>query len=84
MDDTSTDIFDDHQEIDTEQLKSLFEQLRELLEDDDSDATDVVEDLLKLPGISAYQTDLKKLLKAIDEYDFELALEELDTLETKI
>jgi len=64
--------------LDTEKLQLLLSQLRELLEDDDADAADIVEEIEELPGISTHTLTLKRLLKAIDEYDFELALEELD------
>ncbi|MCU7834079.1 MAG: response regulator [gamma proteobacterium symbiont of Taylorina sp.] len=66
--------------LDTEQLSSLLAQLRDLLEDDDPDAADIVEEIEDLPGISSHKIVLKRLLKAIDEYDFELALEELDII----
>jgi len=69
--------------LDTEKLQSLLSQLRELLEDDDADAADIVEEIEELPGISSHTIVLKRLLKAIDEYDFDLALEELDKIETK-
>jgi len=64
--------------LDTEKLQLLLSQLRELLEDDDADAADIVEEIEELPGITSHQINLKRLLKAIDGYDFELALEELD------
>ncbi|MCU7834077.1 MAG: response regulator [gamma proteobacterium symbiont of Taylorina sp.] len=66
--------------LDTEQLSSLLAQLRELLEDDDPDAADIVEEIEDLPGISSHKIVLKLLLKAIDKYDFELALKELDKI----
>ena len=55
-------------------------QLRGLLEDDDADAADIVEEIEELPGITSHHINLKRLLKVIDEYDFEKALKELDTL----
>jgi len=67
--------------LDTEKFNSLLAQLRELLEDDDADAADIVEEIEELPGITSHQISLKRLLKAIDEYDFEQALSELDKLE---
>ncbi|MCU7834081.1 MAG: PAS domain S-box protein [gamma proteobacterium symbiont of Taylorina sp.] len=67
--------------LDTEKFNFLLRKLRELLEEDDPDATDVVEEIVELPGMSSHKTGLKCLLKAIDEYDFELALEELVKLE---
>jgi CheY-like chemotaxis protein len=68
--------------VDPEKLKSLLGRLRVLLEDDDTDATEVVEELEELPGIEAHVGVLKRLLKAIGEYDFEGALEELDKLDS--
>lgn len=73
-----------NQPMDIKQLKLLLQQLRTLLYDNDTDAADTVEELLKLPGIKAYKTDFKKLLKAIDGYEFVDALHELDKLEPKI
>jgi len=68
--------------LDTEKLQLLLSQLRELLEEDDADAADIVEEIEELPGISTSNMTLKRLLKAIDEYDFELAIKELDKLDT--
>jgi len=66
--------------LDEQKLELLLDRLRQLLEDDDADAADVVEELEKLPGIQAHHRVLKRLLKAIEDYDFELALEELEQL----
>ena len=63
---------------DKEKLGKLFCKLRELLEDDDPDATEVVEEIEEMPNINSREASLKGLLKAIDEYDFNLALEELN------
>ena len=68
--------------LDPEKLKSLLDRLRALLEDDDTDATELVEELEELPGIEAHASALKRLSKAIDEYDFDEALEGLDKLES--
>lgn len=68
--------------IDPEKLKLLTGRLRALLEDDDTDATEVIEELEELPGIEAHASTLKRLSKAIGGYDFEQALEELDKLES--
>ena len=67
--------------IDPEKLKSLTGRLRVLLEDDDTDATEVIEELEELPGIEAHAGALKRLSKAIGEYNFEQALEELNKLD---
>ena len=56
-------------------------RLRALLEDDDTDVTEVVEELEELPGIEAHTSVLKRLSKAIGGYNFEQTLEELDKLD---
>ena len=66
--------------LDLKQFKLQLSDLRRLLEDDDTDATEVVEKLEELPGIAVYAADLKSLGKAIGAYEFELALRELDGL----
>ena len=68
--------------VDSEKLKSLTGKLRALLEDDDTDATEMIEELEELPGIQAHASALKQLSKAIGRYDFEQALEELNKLES--
>jgi signal transduction histidine kinase/DNA-binding response OmpR family regulator/HPt (histidine-containing phosphotransfer) domain-containing protein len=68
--------------LDPEQLKSIMDRLRALLEDDDADATEVVEELLEVSATGAHTIALKQLAKAIGEYDFDQALEELANLES--
>ncbi len=67
--------------LDQEKIKPILDRLRALLEDDDADATEVVEELLEVSGTGAFAIGLKQLSKAIGEYDFDRALEELDNLE---
>ena len=67
--------------LDQDKFYGLLNQLRELLEDDDTDSPEIVEALEELPGIDVHRDALKRLSKAINEYDFEQALEELDNLE---
>ena len=67
--------------LDQDKFYGLLNQLRELLEDDDTDSPEIVEALEELPGIDVHRDALKRLSKAINEYDFEQALEELDKLE---
>ena len=66
--------------LDLERFKLLLDELQVLLEDDDTGATEVIEELEELPGITVYMGILRRLAKAIAAYDFELALEELDEL----
>ena len=66
--------------LDLERFKLLLDELQVLLEDDDTGATEVIEELEELAGITVYMGILRRLAKAIAAYDFELALEELDEL----
>jgi len=68
--------------LDREKFSSYLLRLRELLEEDDTDANDILEEMHEMPEIQVYNSYLKLLSEAIDEYDFELALEELDKLES--
>ena len=69
--------------LNQEKYQSLLLQLRTLLEDDDTDSSEIIETLEELPGIAVYRSKLKRLSKAVDAYDFEMALEELDKLQTQ-
>ncbi|MBW1749631.1 MAG: response regulator, partial [Deltaproteobacteria bacterium] len=68
--------------VDPEKRNALLVQLRALLEDDDTDATEVIEELEELAGTEAHKNVLQQLATAIGEYDFDQALAELDTLES--
>jgi len=59
----------------------LLSRLHELLEDDDADATQVIDELEALPGAAVEQDILKQLSKAVSEYDFEEALKTLASIE---
>ena len=67
--------------LDLEKFKELLFQLREMLEDDDTDSSEFIEELEELPGIDIHRSILKRLSKSIAEYKFEQALEELNKLE---
>jgi len=73
----------DKVELDRERFVSLMEDLKALLKDDDTDAGDVVDKLMELPGTGEFSVVLKDLAEAIDDYDFEQALEEMEKLELK-
>ena len=70
--------------LDTEQLKSLLGQLRELVEDDDTDAIEIIGELEELPGIQAHSVLIKKLSNAVINYEFEDALTALEKLESEL
>jgi CheY-like chemotaxis protein len=57
-----------------EKMKGLLDQLQGLLEEDDTESAAVLEEILALPNMENYRSQLKALSKAIDEYDFDEAL----------
>jgi len=64
--------------LNQEKFKLLLRRLRELLEDDDTDATGAIDELLELPGVTVHAEVLKKIARVVSLYDFEEALVELD------
>jgi signal transduction histidine kinase/CheY-like chemotaxis protein len=68
------------EEIDVEAITPLFAKLKVLLEDDDSEASEVLYELeTRLKG-SVVQAELKQLTKTVDQFDYEKALELLQDL----
>ena len=67
--------------VDKEQVNGLLTRLRELLEDDDTDATEIIDELEELPAPAVDQSLLNQLTRTVSEYDFEAALKVLDELE---
>ena len=63
--------------LDQAKFDALKERLKELLEDDDTAATSVIEEMEAMPGIGSHRSQLKRLSAAVGDYDFEKALEEL-------
>jgi len=61
--------------LDQEQLKKVLEDLRLLLEDDDTASMGVVDKLEEMRGMGRYASIIKKLSLAVGEYDFDEALE---------
>ncbi|MES9855547.1 MAG: response regulator [Sedimenticola sp.] len=62
---------------DPERVSELLQQMRELLDDDDTDASELVGELVQATG-SSIQTD--RLTRLIGNYDFRAAREVLDEL----
>ncbi len=65
---------------DPEQRNVLLSQLHELLEESDTEAVAVLDQLRAMPDLEQHQLLLKRLSKALEAYEFEEALRELDTL----
>ena len=67
--------------FDNEQVNGLLSRLRELLENDDADAMEIIDKLEELPTPAIDQALLKQLLNTVSEYDFDGALIVLIALE---
>jgi signal transduction histidine kinase/DNA-binding response OmpR family regulator len=65
---------------DSEKVSNLLVKLKELLDDDDSDAGDVLEELLPLFKGNEEEKQLKRIADLVDDYEFDNALIELDSL----
>jgi len=70
-------------ELDLEGMLPKLTKLRSLLEDDDADATEIVEDLQQHAG-GQFTVALGSLARAIGDYDFDAALLHLDKLESDL
>ena len=58
--------------------------LKELLEEDDTDAGEVIAELLDHPALASHRHDLVLLTEAVDGYDFDAALELFSILDENI
>ncbi|MCK7575840.1 MAG: response regulator [Chromatiales bacterium] len=65
-------------------VEPVLTRLRALLLDDDTEAADVVEELNPLLAGSAFGSLMIRMSQAIEDYDFEAALEVLDELEPRL
>jgi len=74
-------IKQESQALDKATLKVMLIKLRNLVEEDDAEATFVIHELNALPGIAKHSHLLRKLTNAIDSYDFDEGLELLIELE---
>lgn len=67
-------------ELNKDEFCRLFSELTELLKNDDYSASVKIDELLQLPGLSKYSTELKLIQKNIKNYMFEESLRLLDKL----
>ena len=67
-------------ELDPSTIQPLIDRLRELLEEDDTDAAEVIDELTPLLAAAPHAARLKAVAVPLDEYDFEEALTALDAL----
>ncbi len=70
--------------VDEEKLATLLEQLQELLKDDDTGATAVLDEVRQCLPAGLADGELKALGLAVEEYEFEAALENLQKLVGKL
>ncbi|MCB5160695.1 response regulator [Marinomonas algarum] len=72
---------DDQATLSKEEIQEKFVVLRELLEEFDSDAESILDDILAASTDISHKTKLESLAKAIRQYDFETALTLLEAVE---
>ena len=70
--------------VDQSAIDSLFNQLKELLEDDDTDAVDTLDQLLSVFGDHSEKQKLIKLRETVENYEFEEALKIFAQIELNI
>ncbi len=66
--------------IDAEEFASLSSKLKGYLEDSDTNSINIYTSLKSLPGIEKYSDELDKIEIALNNYDFDEAIEYLDIL----
>lgn len=66
--------------VDSERLHNLLEQLATQLTHGDTDASETIAELVALVAGTEMQADLKRIARAIEEFDFEAAEQVLQTL----
>ena len=66
--------------LDEQRARALKERLRLLLVDNDTEATDTVEEFAELASGTPLSPALKQVAKAVANYDFDAALKALDEI----
>ena len=80
LDRADTPATEDEQVLDPKKFGDLLIRLKILLEEDEVEATEVINELQELPGIAVHSAMLKQLITAVEAYDFETGLELLSTI----
>ena len=68
------------QDLDLEKVKPLLSELGELIDDFDTDAGDIIEQLMPMFQGTQYQTQLNALSEAVEAFDFDTAATLFETL----
>jgi hypothetical protein len=71
-------------ELDLPKIEALLEPLRVMLKEDDTGATEVIDELAPLFAGTPHAEPLKAVAASVDEYDFEAALVALGELRTSL
>ena len=77
-------IESDNEALDKGKLSELLKEIRTLLEDDDTDALEYCSQLRGIKGIAILDKDVNTLIKKIESYAFDEALEVLEMLEASL
>ncbi len=78
---TNDDSVPEEGTFDPEKVLPLFSKLRTFLEEDDTQAAEIIETINKQPGAGKFKSQLQTLSQLIGEYDFDEALKLLSDLE---
>jgi len=74
----------DSQVLDKVKIAPIFAELEELIEDFDTDATDILEQLDPMFQGTKYYQQLSLLIEAVDAYDFDTAATIFEALKTQL
>ncbi|BBP44507.1 PAS domain S-box protein [Thiosulfativibrio zosterae] len=79
--DEAVEVQENNTVVDPSLIEPLLEKLKMLLEDDDAEASDVVEELLPLVKGTSMEATLRKVSNSVLDYEFEEALEAINALD---
>ncbi len=74
----------DSQVLDKSKIKPIFSELEELIDDFDTDASDVLEQLEPLFQGTEYYQQVSELIEAVDAYDFDTAMTIFSALKAQL
>ena len=76
-------IVADGRQLDKENFKLLISELKQLVEENDFESGKKLEQIMNLPGVNTFKSELDKVSKMISDYEFDEALEVLVSLLSK-
>jgi len=81
---TPAKVVTDSQVLDRVKIKPIFAELEELIEDFDTDASDILEQLDPMFQGTEYYQQLSQLMEAVDAYDFDTAATIFEALKSQL